>query len=109
MNDNQHDNPHDNPHDNQPPADKWHMGKEVPLALILMMSLQTLGAVWWAATQSAKLDYLADMIRTFQTQQYTQADAKRDMELTLQRSNANSSRLSSLEAWRSGMESRRGR
>jgi len=28
----------DNQHDDRPPADKWHMGKEVPLALIVMMT-----------------------------------------------------------------------
>ena len=39
-----------------PRPDRWHVGKEIPLALIFALFVQTAGWVWWAATQSAKLD-----------------------------------------------------
>ncbi len=32
---------------------QWHLGKEIPLALLLFLLMQTMAAVWWAATQSA--------------------------------------------------------
>lgn len=33
--------------------ERWHVGKEVPLALILGMLVQTGAAVWWARGQVA--------------------------------------------------------
>lgn len=61
-------------------TDRWHVGKEIPLALIVMLMLQTGGWVWWAATQSAKLDTLTSMVADFKASQYTQGDARRDAE-----------------------------
>ena len=34
----------------------WHVGKEVPLALIAAMLLQTGSAIWWARGQVARDD-----------------------------------------------------
>lgn len=35
---------------------KWHLGREIPVATILILVIQTIGVVWWAATISAKVD-----------------------------------------------------
>lgn len=59
--------------------ERWHVGKEIPLALIVMLMIQTGTGIWWAATQSAKLDSLAVMMSDFKSTQYTQADNRRDM------------------------------
>jgi hypothetical protein len=37
---------------------KWHVEKSVPLATIAMLMLQTAGVIWWAASTSARLEYL---------------------------------------------------
>ncbi len=42
-----------------PPDDRhWHLDKRVPVALILTILAQTIGAVWWAASLSARVDVL---------------------------------------------------
>lgn len=65
--------------------DRWHVGKEIPLALIFVLVVQTGGWIWWAATQSAKLDYLTAMVAEFKVAQYTQEDARRDKEIMVGR------------------------
>lgn len=60
--------------------ERWHVGKEIPIALIVMLILQTGGWVWWAAVQSTKLDNLTSMMSDFRASQYTSADARRDAE-----------------------------
>jgi hypothetical protein len=62
--------------------DRWHVGKEIPIALIAMLMIQSAGAIWWAATQSAKMDALTAMVAEFRAAQYTQNDAHRDLALT---------------------------
>jgi hypothetical protein len=62
--------------------DRWHVGKEIPIALIAMLLIQSAGAIWWAATQSAKMDALTAMVTEFRAAQYTQNDAHRDLALT---------------------------
>lgn len=37
---------------------KWKVDKTVPLAIIITLGLQTIGAVWWAATLSARVEVL---------------------------------------------------
>lgn len=67
--------------DHRRTQDRWHVGKEIPIALILMLLVQSGGAIWWAATQSAKMDGLASMMADFRGTQYTQNDARRDIAL----------------------------
>ena len=62
--------------------DRWQVGKEIPIALIVMLLIQSAGAIWWAATQSAKMDALTTMVADFRAAQYTQNDAHRDLALT---------------------------
>lgn len=81
----------------QPREDRWHVGKEIPIALIFALFIQTAGWIWWAATQSAKLDTLTQLMAQFQTTQYTQADAGRDKQLIMTQYDNLSRRVDKLE------------
>lgn len=65
--------------------ESWHVGREIPIALIIALFVQTGGWIWWAATQSAKLDNLTTMVADFKAGQYTQTDARRDLEVVTER------------------------
>lgn len=84
---------------------RWHMGKEIPLALIFAMFVQTGGWIWWAATQTAetksqseKLNTLTTMMTEFRVAQYTQADARRDQDAQRLRSESNTRRIEAIES-----------
>lgn len=36
----------------------WHLDKRVPIALIVTIIMQTGGALWWAASQSERVNYI---------------------------------------------------
>jgi hypothetical protein len=40
------------------PDQDWHLDKRIPIALVVTILGQTLGAVWWASGQSAALQRL---------------------------------------------------
>ena len=42
----------------QPEKQHWRFGKEVPVATIVVLLLQTAGVLWWAAMLAAKVDYM---------------------------------------------------
>lgn len=65
--------------------ERWHVGKEIPIALLFAISLQTAGAIWWAATVSAKLDDLSYQVAALTADKYTQHDAIRDQALVTER------------------------
>lgn len=77
--------------------EKWHVGKEIPVAVILAFFVQTIGAVWWAATLTAKIDELSYQVAALTIDKYTQNDAKRDQALILQRITSTESRVDKLE------------
>lgn len=35
--------------------DAWHLDRKVPLAIIVTLLVQTMGVVWWAATEDARV------------------------------------------------------
>lgn len=80
-----------------PRDERWRVGKEIPLALIFALFVQTAGWIWWAASQSAKLDYIAAKVDRFEAGQYTQEDARRDKEATIARTNDLVRRVEKLE------------
>lgn len=43
-----------------PASDGWHLDKRIPIALVVTILLQTVGAIWWAATISARVTALED-------------------------------------------------
>lgn len=77
--------------------ERWHVGKEIPLAIIFAITLQTLGGVWFAATYVAKIDTLTNLMTEFKATQYTQDDARRDREMTLARTSDLIRRVERLE------------
>jgi len=40
----------------------WHVGREIPLALVVTVLLQTFAAVWWASSISKIVDQQQNMI-----------------------------------------------
>lgn len=42
--------------------ERWHVGKEIPLAIIVSLMLQTGGVVWWASSLSTKMDLLSAQV-----------------------------------------------
>lgn len=62
---------------------RWHIGKEIPLALIAAVVVQTAGGAMWLATLSNKVDSAIDQLKEFKADRYTKEDARRDRELTV--------------------------
>jgi hypothetical protein len=85
-------------HDERRRSERWHVGKEIPLALVLTLFFQTGGWIWWAATQSAKLDALTVLMSDFKQAQYTQNDSRRDLSALDARHNEVVRRVEVLEA-----------
>ena len=86
-------------------ADRWHVGKEVPIALLIAVLVQTGGGIWWLAQLSAKIDNAVATLSEFRIERYTREDARRDRELIItlleqqkQRDADNERRITSLEA-----------
>lgn len=62
-------------------TDRWHLGKDIPIALIVAVLLQTAGGIWWMAQLSSKIDNAIQTIGEFRAERYTREDARRDREL----------------------------
>lgn len=73
-------------------AERWHIGKEIPLAVLLMLFIQTGGGIWWLAQVSAKIDYAISTMEEFKRERYTREDARRDGDLMVQRIEAQRAR-----------------
>jgi len=54
----------------------WHVGKEIPLALIAVIVMQTIGVVWWAATLSSQVGSLSERVSRLANTQYTAVEAR---------------------------------
>lgn len=78
-------------------TEKWHVGKEIPLALIFAIVVQTGGWIWWAATLSAKVEDLSLQIAAISADKYTATDAKKDSALYLTKFAEHDRRLDNLE------------
>jgi len=65
-------------------AQRWHVGKEIPIAVLFAVLMQTAGGLWWAASLSAKIDSAIAQLAEFRAERYTKDDARRDRELFLQ-------------------------
>jgi len=60
--------------------DRWHVGKEIPLALIMALFFQTAGGVWWASNLTTKIDIAITTLDEFRRERYTKDDGRRDRE-----------------------------
>lgn len=78
-------------------GEHWHIGKEIPIALVLGMALQTGGWIWWAATLSTKVEDLSLQIAAISADRYTKNDATKDSALTVQRLTDLERRIDNLE------------
>lgn len=85
-------------------TEHWHIAKEVPIAVLFMLVVQTAGGIWWLAQLSAKIDGAISRLAEFQVERYTREDARRDREFLFavidqvrQRNNDQDRRLSIIE------------
>lgn len=44
------------------PTEHWHLDKRVPIAFILAIVMQTIGAVYWAGVQSERVDAIETQV-----------------------------------------------
>ena len=84
---------------------RWHVGREVPIAVLIALLVQTAGGIWWLAQLSAKIDHAVSSITEFRVERYTREDARRDRELIVtlieqvkQRDLEHERRMSAIEA-----------
>lgn len=65
--------------DDQVQEDKrrWHLGKEVPVATVMIMAVQTVAVIWWAASISAKVESMDKAMLVIQIAQ-TARDQRQD-------------------------------
>ena len=75
----------------------WHVGKEIPLAIIFAIFIQTAGVIWWAATLSSKLDDLSYQVAAINADKYTKSDSDKDQRYFNQRQSDVERRVTNLE------------
>ena len=78
-------------------VEQWHVGKEIPLAMIFGMLIQSAGVVWWAATLSGKIDNLAEQVIELKSERNNHALTMRDLAVLQQRVEANERRMLAIE------------
>ena len=84
MNEHQHENlPQDNaqPHPERRANDRWHIARDIPLAVLVTLVIQTGAGVWFLSQMSARVDSAIETIRELRNERYTREDARRDREL----------------------------
>lgn len=82
--------------------EKWHVGKEIPLAMLFAIGLQTGGAIWWAATMSAKIDGLSFQVAALTADKYSAHDAEKDQALVNEKLDNLKGRIDKIEGERHG-------
>ncbi len=75
----------------------WHIGKEVPLALIFAFAAQTVGLIWSVSGLYNKVDTLVQVVAEIRNERYTKEDGRRDRDAQIQRDNEQDRRLNKLE------------
>jgi hypothetical protein len=76
---------------------RWHVGKEIPIAVLVMLAAQTGGGIWWAASLSQKLDAVIIQVAELRAERYTKEDARRDQDFTRSRHGDLERRIVNLE------------
>src|SRR5437763_1227333 len=67
--------------ENRRSRDGWHVGREIPIAVIALLLVQTASGVWFMASLSNKVDLALSSIQEFKIERYTREDGRRDREL----------------------------
>lgn len=57
-------------------ASNWNLDKRVPIALILAILTQTAAGVWWAASQTARLDTQERRVAVLESNDSKMAEAQ---------------------------------
>lgn len=65
-------------------TERWHVGKEIPLAIMLAILLQTGGVIWWASALNEKLDSLRETVNELKAERVSQTAALKDIALLQQ-------------------------
>lgn len=60
----------------------WHVGKEIPLALVAVLGFQTIGFIWSIAGLYNRVDNLASSLTEIKQERYTKEDARAARELS---------------------------
>lgn len=60
---------------------RWHLDKRVPISLLVAMFFQTIGAFWWAATISERINNLEKRAESVapQADRLTRVEVKLDV------------------------------
>lgn len=84
---------------------RWHVGKEIPLALVGALLVQTIGLVWSIAGLYNRVDNLVATTTEMKSERWTKEDARRDrdivnmlVEAQRQRDNEQERRISIMES-----------
>jgi len=77
--------------------ERWHVGREIPIAVVLALIVQTVSGIWWAAGLSAKMDSTQAQIIELKSDRYTSSDARRDNDLSRLRAENMERRITTLE------------
>jgi hypothetical protein len=65
----------------RPAAERWRIAKDIPIAVVGAVILQTLFLVVWITNLSGTVNAVVANQLDFKNQQYTRDDARRDREL----------------------------
>ena len=84
---------------------RWHVGKEIPIALVGALLVQTVGLVWSIAGLYNRVDNLVLVTNKMENERYTKEDARRDRDIVnmlvdaqRQRDNEQERRISIMES-----------
>lgn len=77
--------------------ERWHVGREIPIAVLIMLAVQTGGGIWWAASLSQKLDSVIAQVQEIKMERYTKEDARRDQEFVRMRAGDLERRIGEIE------------
>lgn len=59
-------------------AQRWHVGRELPLAVLIGLLIQTGTFIWFLSGLSTKVDYAVQQLQEFKDSRYTKADSMKD-------------------------------
>lgn len=65
-------------------SEHWRIAKEIPVAMIVALMLQTGAGIAWLSNLSFKIDSAIQQLAEFKSDRYTKDDARKDRELVLQ-------------------------
>ena len=88
-------------------SDRWHIGKEIPLAVVIAFVLQTAGIIWWVATFSADFRNLTVQVAGLAGRQFTLKDGSALIESSKSRDLEQDRRIIEIEARVRDLEQRR--